>query len=367
MQSGIDGGATARLSRRHGCTPTRWCLTAILLVANTGACAHPFCVSDANALQDALTQASDNGAYNGEDNFINIVQGTYFTGTATNNKPFSYASTAPGGHSLHIAGGFRPGCFQQQIAAVQTVLDGSGATGVLSLQNLHGDISISNLTIQNGHSNQIGAGLQINHLNNLGGGVNVTDTIIRHNSSSANAGGLYLYSVDYVSVSANLIVDNHSDKQYGAGQLIGNGPTNSFQVYNNTVTQNTSGASTNPVGGLYCSNAFPTRLFNNIFWFNTGAGLYLDSDFALDHNDIGMRAGTAPGSEHDDLAVAPRFVNTGNSNFHLRGDSPLLGFGVTFAVLQDLDGYSYPFNPFGGRVDLGAYAETIFIDGLDLP
>jgi hypothetical protein len=60
--------------------------------------------------------------------------------------------------------------------------------------------------------------------------------------------------------------------------------------------------------------------------------------------------------------VAPKFVNANGGDFHLAGDSPLLGASPLFYASTDPDGNSYPRH---GKGDLGAYAETIFVDGLD--
>ena len=50
------------------------------------------------------------------------------------------------------------------------------------------------------------------------------------------------------------------------------------------------------------------------------------------------------------------------THFHLAGDSPLLGASPIITHTIDLDG-----NPAttAGKIDMGAYEETIFIDGFD--
>ena len=61
-----------------------------LLIGGGFAQAHEFCVSTAAELQGALTAASDGGAFNGEDNFVHVFQGTYMVGSATGGGPFRY-------------------------------------------------------------------------------------------------------------------------------------------------------------------------------------------------------------------------------------------------------------------------------------
>ncbi len=82
----------------------------------------------------------------------------------------------------------------------------------------------------------------------------------------------------------------------------------------------------------------------------------------LAYNDIGTLTGVAPVSVMGDVSVAPLFVNAGNGDFHLKGNSPLLALSPLPEGNNDLDGFTYPAH---GKVDVGAYEETIFIDGLD--
>lgn len=323
--------------------------------------AHGFCVSSAAELQAALAGASDAGMYYAEDNDINVVAGAYETGAATANGPFFYHST--GEHHLYLSGGFDAGCHTRSLDASLTVLDGKHDTPVLMLRGTSANIAVSWLTLRNGESDEPGAGLQINYLVPVGGRVSVGGVIVRDNHSSVDAGGIYVAGGESLYFSASLVVGNRSDGQYGAGFLAGFGDYN--EIFHNTVTRNTSAAPSEPIGGLYCGGTAPCTISNNIVWNNTGAGLYLGAaGAALGDNDYGTLAGTAPASAVHNLSVKPQFADPDHGDFHLAGNSPLLGFGTPLGTVIDVEGHRYPTT---GGSDLGAYAETIFIDGYDSP
>jgi hypothetical protein len=66
------------------------------------------------------------------------------------------------------------------------------------------------------------------------------------------------------------------------------------------------------------------------------------------------------------LSTDPKFIDAYVGDFNLRGDSPALGvdWGPGFVfLLSDVEGKVWPQN---GKVDLGAYEETIFVDGFQL-
>jgi hypothetical protein len=326
---------------------------------------HSFCVSTAQEFQDALTQSSSFHTYNLEDNVVVLVHGVYKTGVATGNTPFFfYSPNSP--HSMRIYGGYEDGCRGPTKQTPPTILDGNGTTGVLVLRDTYGDIVVSNLTLQNGESDEVGGGLQVNYSVSVNGSVTIQDTIIRNNHSTVDAGGLYASGAGIaVEVVGNLIEGNRADALYGAGYVSGFGTNELNLVQNNTVTQNTSGAASNPVGGLFCGGTSPCRISNNIFITNTAVGLYLgDANAEVEFNDYGTLGGTAPALSAGNVSVNPQFVDASAGNFHLTGTSPLLGVSPYPIYINDLDGN--PFTTTGyGKFDLGAYAETIFIDGFD--
>jgi len=333
-----------------------------LFAAPLPAHAHTFCIvgGDAGQLQDALASASDGGMYDGEDNLVRIAQGTYKTGSATSNAPFFYYSTST--RAIQIFGGYSQDCSTRNEKALLTKLDGGGATGVLVLRSANGFVQVATLTTQNGSSAEPGAGLQVNYLVSVDASVSISDVIIRNNHSSVDAGGLYASGAGtLLYVSNNLIAGNSAGGQHGAGYVTGYGTYN--ELYNNTVTQNVSTAVTNPSGGLYCAGTTPCYAYNNIFWNNTTYGLFLGNTGALlSHNDVGALGGEAPAFTDQNLSLPPKFVDANNADFHLAAGSALLGYGPAQGTITDLDGNAYATS---GRIDLGAYAETIFTDGLD--
>ena len=336
-----------------------------LLAVCGSAQAHLFCVATAQEFQDALTQSSSFHTYNLEDNVVTLVHGTYKTGTATGNTPFFfYSPNSP--HSMRIFGGYGDDCTLPTKQTPPTILDGNGTTGVLVLRNTYGDIVVNNLTLQNGESDEVGGGLQVNYSVSVNGSVTIQDNIIRNNHSMVDAGGLYVSGAGIaVQVIGNLIEGNRADDLYGAGYVSGFGTNELNQIQNNTVTQNTSAASSNPVGGLFCGGTSPCRISNNIFITNTAIGLYLgDANADVEYNDYGTLGGVAPQLSTGNLSVNPKFIDASAGNFRLAGDSPLLGVSPQPIYINDLDG-----NPFTthypNKIDLGAYEETIFIDGFD--
>ena len=338
-------------------------ISALALLTVSGlAQANTFCVATAQQLQDALTASSDGGMYHNETNTIAIVQGTYTTGAATGNGPFHYSNSTIGVR-ININGGLDATCARQTTKASLTMLDGNHASQVLTIHSADGRVFVDTLTIQNGESSLDGGGLSIN-ASQGNSSAYVFDTIIQNNHTTGYGGGLYILvqgSGHVLILQNNLIVGNNADSGDGAGVAAGIGDGGQF-IYNNTVTQNTTTATVG-FGGLYCGGSGRCNVTNNIFWNNTNFGLYLGSTNAdVEYNDYGTLGGSTPATSQGNVSVAPKFVNANGGDFHLAGDSPLLGFSPLLLGGYDLDGNSYPS---AGKSDLGAYEETIFVNGFD--
>ena len=332
------------------------------------ATAHTFCVDNAADLQDALTSASINGPYANEDNIIQIVVGTYGTGAATMHQAFTYGSVAQ--HSLTILGGYNAGCHARTANATATVIDGENQTGAMALDNLHGDISVEDLTFQHGNTVNSGAGLDINFCSNppcagpQGNRISVMHSVMRNNTTTSNqcGGGLVAYADALVYVAHNLIEDNTAGSPAGGGVCLATA-TGATQFYGNTVVENNAGSGANAAGGLACGGPAPCEIYDNIFWDNSGAGLLLtDPGAVLLFNDFGARVGQDPSIEVGDVSENPQFVDLAAGNVHLSGASPLLGLSYILLNGVDLQGNPYPT---GGFQDIGALEETIFVDGFD--
>jgi hypothetical protein len=341
----------------------RSCVLACALLIGAGyAQAHLFCVSTATELQGALTAASDGGAFNGEDNYIHVFQGTYMVGSATGGGPFHYHSTASSGQ-MNLLGGFDVDCFTPTGKASQTVLDGNHSAQVLSIRSSTADISVINFTIQNGETSQVGAGLAVNFVSGDNSGAVIQRNIIRNNHTTGQAGGLFVITgagPQSLYVQNNLITGNSADSGFGAGKVIGFGSDTDFD--NCTVTRNTTTLA-GGAGGLYFSGGALAYVDNSIFWNNTNAGIYLgNSNVRMEYNDYGTLGGAVPFTSVGNVSVGPSFVDGAGGDFHLTGDSPLLGKSPELFNRLDPDGNP---SPEGGKIDIGAYNETIFIDGLD--
>ena len=339
-------------------------LALLALSAAGTAQAHVFCVTTSAELQQALTDTSTNGMYNGEDNAIDLAQGVYKTGAATANGPFHFGSTAA--HSISINGGYGPNCIGYTFDATSAVLDGNNTTQVLAMLNQNAGVGLSRLTIRNGEATSNGGGVAIG----TGGYSYVQLSIIKNNHTTTQGGGFALYGIgantaDYMYVGTNLISGNSANQDAGAGIVSATAAT--ISVTRNTVYGNTTsapGMSTTGTGGLMINSA-PSLIINNIFKQNTLNGAYLGaSGIVFSYNDYGAIGGSPfdPGSAGN-TTVAAGFVDAVGGNFHLAGSSPLLGFTPSVVgTTIDLEDHSYPAT---GKGDLGAYAETIFTDGFD--
>ncbi|MEO5559670.1 MAG: hypothetical protein ABIO49_07630 [Dokdonella sp.] len=343
-----------------------------LLIAANYAQAHDFvCITTAAGLQNALTQSSDGGVHSGEVNTIYLGEGTYKTGAATANGPFHYTSTASTG-SISIRGGYYGAtCGSYSHSPAHTILDGNNATQVLKMLSTHGEVNVQLVTIQNGESSADGAGLAVNNIQaGYDAVISIFFNIIRNNHTTNAGGGVALYAdkTDFLLLSTNLIIGNSADNAYGAGIVFANGSTTSNQqtvIAHNVVYANKTLQSSG-VGGLGCGStgAQLTYVSDNILWNNDHTGLYLiGNNVYMKSNDYGMLGGSVPANNENGLSVAPRFMDTAGGDFHLAGNSPLLGVTFDFlGISTDLDGNAFPQI---GKGDLGAYEDTIFFDGFD--
>jgi hypothetical protein len=333
-----------------------------LLAVNSLAHAHQFCVSTAQELQDALTQASDGGMYSGEITEVLIAPGTYVTGSATGDQGFHYTSTATTGF-LSISGGYGA-CALSTFDPSQTVLDGNQATQVMNLLSQTTEIQVQGLTIQNGQSSSDAGGLQINDEGGYNASVLLARCIIRNNASTSFGGGFYIGadgSGQTLFLRNNLIYGNTSATNGGAGYLSSSGANAS--VVNNTVSQNRSLAS-GSTGGIVDAVLGSSSVNNNILWNNSSYGIFFSlANASFYYNDYGTLGGAAPNMGPGNVSVNPQFMNAAASDFRLSGTSALLAVSPSTASGNlDLVGNAYPA---GGKADLGAYEDTVFTDGFE--
>jgi len=326
--------------------------------------AHSFdCITTAADFQTALDQAGDGGIYSGEDSYIQLAAAIYTTGSG----PFHYTSTAPTG-LLGIIGGAIASCFGYTDDPTLVMLDGHHTTQVLNIRS-NNYVFLRLMTIQNGVSTTAGGGLAVNQ-GNAGGEVQISDNIIRNNHTTTNGGGIAAYTsyayfnLPELYVTANIIYGNSADGNYGAALLQGDNTIT--EVLNNTVYGNTTTALGGAGGLAWAGVSGSGRIYDNIFWNNTSYGLYLVGNGAIvDYNDYDAIGGNAPGASSTGnlTLITPQFVNAGTGNFRLAGKSPLLGIGLAYCGAgEDIDGIPFPAS---GKADLGAYSDTVFVDGVD--
>jgi hypothetical protein len=347
--------------RRHG--RARWMLGAAVGI---GACshagAHVYCVSTAALLQDALTQSSDGGAHDDEDNVILLTAGTFKTGAVTSNGPFRYHGSSS--RHFDLFGGYDANCNATSYDPRRSVLDGDHTTAVLEVHSTDGPVDLAWFTARNGESDAAGAGISVNRLAGDDSQATLEGLIIRDNHTTATAGGFFVQSGpgDLLLVLDSLVVGNSADSGFGAGSAIAGGAATIGDL---TVAQNTTTLA-GGVGGLRVAgaNGYSCGVDDSILWGNTQAGLFLgNSNVHLDHDDVGTLDGAAPSSQNSVISVNPQFVDAPGGDFHLKSTSPALGFAQDGFGGHDAEGH--PSAPYRSFVDIGSLFDTIFDYGMD--
>jgi VWFA-related protein len=273
-----------RNDRRRQCLFPGLLLLGTLLLGGEAVAAE-FCAANVGDLQAALLQAAGNG----EDDRIQIVQGTY-------PGNFVYGSTEV--NALEVLGGYSAGCAGRTLDPANTVLDGAGADTTLALaSSAAAAFSLEGVTLTGGNRSGRGGGLYLstagdaalgynriayNEASSHGGGayidadgaVTLTHNAFTGNATSnavSNGGGLYLYRPDTATLTGNAFTDNAGSS--GGGLYI-DGP-GTATLTGNAFTDN---AGSNG-GGLYLANAGTVSLAGNALTGNTGSsrggGLYL--------------------------------------------------------------------------------------------
>jgi parallel beta-helix repeat protein len=311
-------------------------------IVDMGAYEYDFyCVSDATALQAALTAAQSNG----QDDIIKVVQGTY----AGN---FSYSSSQ--GKGITLLGGYLLGCASRIINPANTILDGGSVSKVFDLYDGNGgNIQVDGFTIQNGSSTNAGAGLSALSKKNPGpsGTITITNNIIRGNSATQNGSGLYAVSSSVggtagdVTLTNNIITGNSSNSAGGGvfAESSSSSTAGTVTLTNNTISGNNANSQ---AGGAYISSGSSggaVNCYNNIIWGNS----------ALSAKDISVNtSGVANGYNNDyanmvgswtssdgNIMTDPLFV--GGGNYHLQQTSPCIETGLNSAPgipAQDFEG-----------------------------
>ena len=259
--------------KRTRILPVVFSLITLSLFLVGAAQAATFCVSDAAGLHNALSQAASDG----EDDIIQIMQGTYVGN-------FIYASTEAFG--VTIEGGYTVGCASREVDPANTVLDGNATGNVLvsSCPDHAAEFVVDGVTLQDRNASNEGGGLFAKTDN---GGITLTNNTITENSAG-EGGGVHVY------------LYNNSD---------------TANIYNNIIYNNTASDGND----LYIENDYNddfvpsiVNLYNNDF-DQSASGTYIQIPFPIDPSNL------------DNLD--PLFVGATSGDYHLIGSSPCIDAG----------------------------------------
>jgi hypothetical protein len=301
-------------------------LAAILIMAG-GSQAAIFNATNETELRAALTAAAGNN----EDDIINIAAGTY----NTSGSPFSYSPAATETHLLNIRGG----------GAKNTILDGGNAEQVMQLSTTGltndntADITVTDITIQNGNSASDGVGLYIR--------TKQADIAV-HNcefigniTSGQNGGGLYAVAADPPNSTGNVTINNNTfrgnsaDSRGGGAYALSN--TGIVTYANNIFEMNFADFSG---GGAYASSSYGSVLYtNNLFQQNTS----------------GSRSGGAASYTSDGVVSFTHNTFSGNSTGNLGGG------GIHISLYREAAVANIYNNIAWGNTSTGA-GQDIFMD-----
>jgi hypothetical protein len=324
-------------------------------LASTAAPAATVCVNTVQALQDAL----DTAATNGEDDTIQVVRATYHL---DNHFVFNSGEA----HSINIVGGFASGCGSRLHDAALTVFDGGDATQIFNVTTSN-DFELHFLTLQHGYISGSSGGVMAMFGNGSTSNALLANIIVRDSGSDYGVGALIFSVAGTVTLQDNLVTGITSP---GGAVYVGGETMGAVHLTNNTIVGNTA-TSPGAASMVYigAGGNVPMDASNNIFWDNgdiadidfvSGSIVLVDNDYQ--RIDASLGAGSV-----GNLSVDPGFA--GNGDFHLRADSPLLGIG-TLIPPGGLTTYDLQGNPrvSNNAVDLGVYerGDTIFADGYDI-
>ena len=261
--------------KRIGC----WLSGLMLLAIANSAFAEVFCVNTALMLQNALVYAASNG----EDDQIQVAQGTY-------SGNFVYGSGEAKG--LEILGGFTTGCTNRVIDPELTVIDGNQAGSVLkiSVPDVTVKLVIQGITVKNGKSTYLGGGLYTNVGNNSL--ITLDSNIFMNNAASSDGGGVYVSTTTgSVTLTSNTIQGNMTLADGGGIYVLVS--MGSVTFTNNTIQGNTANSDYSYGGGVHVTAFNGSIYFTNnsiqgnrasslssYYYDSGGGGLYVNASLA---------------------------------------------------------------------------------------
>jgi hypothetical protein len=274
-----------------------------------------FCVTSGNELQAALNSAE----VNMQADEIHIAVGQYLAPAAAGYEYNAAAVAAGDDLNIDISGGWTelPGslCGERldSTPASATVLDGDHrfrALAVVGRSNTK--VSVRQLKFIGGTGSTsgalvgVGAGLAISVPQTLNSAASVENCWFSDNTAEAGS-ALYMRAGE-LRVRNSLFVDNHALNRETTRLLAGN---RGVYFTNNTVVDNTVGASPPSTGGVYVESGGQYYVANNILWGNSGVdaefvGASIEDNYFL-HNDYESLMGQAPDVSVGNIQSAPQF------------------------------------------------------------
>ena len=219
------------------------------------------------------------------------------------------------------------------ILTVSDAVNSGAAIDISGRSNIH----IEGFTLQNGQAD-FGGGIDINNSSN----VTIKANVLIGNTANISGGGMAITGNSSSMSIRNNVLANNSAATSGGGIYMDTTGTN-IEIVNNTIAGNTS-----PNSGIHVENGSPT--IRNTILCNNGPGdLYGVPDTAISYSLI--CDGTYDGINNN-ITGNPKFVDTGNNNYHLTACSPAVDAG------DPADDYSQEPAPNGARINMGAYGNT---------
>jgi hypothetical protein len=292
--------------------------------------AADFCVSNTTELHDALTTAAGNG----EDDTIQVVQGTY-------NGGFTYSSS--GGNSITLIGGYISGCAIRRVDPANTVLDGGATDRVLYLYNSNGgDITLDGFTLQNGSTTYKGGGVWAESVtdSDLGfsGNITITNNIITGNTAPGGGGGGGVCAISVadlgtagnIKLTSNTITNNSTNAGGGAyvASSSSSGTAGNLTLINNTISGNIASYDG---GGVYGYSSSTSSTAGNVVFINN-----IITDNTSESSGGGINANSYTNTGTAGNATFTNNTISGNTAAAMGGGLFYVNWGQTIDVYNNI-------------------------------